>query len=266
MTTQVQPETAKPEPKRYVGQALRRKEDPRLITGRATYTDDLTMPGLLYAAIVRSPEAHARITSIDAEEARRHPGVQAVFTGDDLTDVVAPIPMVWQPPGVEVKVPEHWPLARGKIGYVGHAVAVVIGSDKYGVIDAAENVLVEYDPLPAVIDVEKALEDGAPVIHEDFGTNKCFEWSLGGGDIEAAFSEADVVVERRVVNHRTAGGAIEPRACVADFRAEEIQELQLLQPRQLLHAGVRYRGLFEVESFERRDLAEGNRDHREERH
>jgi aerobic carbon-monoxide dehydrogenase large subunit len=211
--------TVEAAPERYVGQAIRRKEDPRLITGRASYTDDLTMPGLLYAAIVRSPEAHARITSIDAEEARRHPGVHAVFTGDDLSDVVAPIPMVWQPPGVEVKVPEHWPLARGKIGYVGHAVAVVIGSDKYGVIDAAEKVLVEYDPLPAVIDVEKALEDGAPVIHEDFGTNKCFEWSLGGGDIEAAFSEADVVVERRVVNHRTAGGAIEPRACLADFRA-----------------------------------------------
>src|SRR5437762_2786632 len=89
--------------------------------GMIMAADDLTMPGLLYAAIVRSPEAHARITSIDAEEARRHPGVQAVFTGDDLTDVVAPIPMVWQPPGVEVKVPEHWPLARGKIGYVGHA-------------------------------------------------------------------------------------------------------------------------------------------------
>ena len=219
MTTEVKPETARPEPERYVGQALRRKEDPRLITGRATYTDDMTMPGMLYAAIVRSTEAHARISSIDTQEARQHPGVVAVFTGDDIADVGAPIPMVWSPPGVEVNVPEHWPLAKGKVGYVGHAVAVVLGADKYGVVDAAEKVVVEYEPLPAVVDPEKALEDGAPVIHEEFGTNKCFEWSLGGGDIEAAMRDADVVVERRVVNHRTAGAAIEPRVALADYRA-----------------------------------------------
>src|SRR6185312_17136863 len=107
MTTQVQQE-------RFVGKALRRKEDPRLITGRATYTDDMSIPGMLYAAIVRSTEAHARITSIDTSEAKQHPGVAAVFTGDDLEGVEAPIPMVWAPPGVEVKVPEHWPLAKGK--------------------------------------------------------------------------------------------------------------------------------------------------------
>jgi carbon-monoxide dehydrogenase large subunit len=213
--TEVHPETAQ----RYVGQSLRRKEDPRLITGRATYTDDMNLPGMLYAAIVRSPEAHARITSIDTQEALEHPGVAAVFTGEDLDGVEAPIPMVWAPPGVEVKVPEHWPLAKGKVGYVGQAVAVVLGADKYGVIDAAEKVIVDYDPLPAVVDVEKALEDGSPVIHEEYGTNKCFEWSLGGGDIEAALRDADVVVERRVVNHRTAGGAIEPRASLADYRA-----------------------------------------------
>ncbi|HXD59451.1 MAG TPA: xanthine dehydrogenase family protein molybdopterin-binding subunit [Thermoleophilaceae bacterium] len=212
MTTQVQQE-------RFVGKALRRKEDPRLITGRATYTDDMSIPGMLYAAIVRSTEAHARITSIDTSEAKQHPGVAAVFTGDDLEGVEAPIPMVWAPPGVEVKVPEHWPLAKGKVGYVGHAVALVLGTDKYGVIDAAEKVIVDYEPLPAVVDVEKALEDGSPVIHEEYGTNKCFEWSLGGGDIEAALNEADVVVERRVVNHRTAGGAIECRVHLADYRA-----------------------------------------------
>src|SRR3954447_4136493 len=219
MTTQVQPETAKPEPSRYVGQSLRRKEDPRLITGRATYTDDINIPGMVYAAIVRSTEAHARITSIDTQEALAHPGVVAVFTGADLEGVEAPIPMVWAPPGVEVKVPEHWPLAKDKVGYVGHAVAVVLGTDKYGVIDAAEKVIVDYEPLPAVVDVEKALEADSPVIHEEYGTNKCFEWSLGGGDIEAALRDSDVVFERRVVNHRTAGGAIEPRVSLADYRA-----------------------------------------------
>jgi carbon-monoxide dehydrogenase large subunit len=203
----------------YVGQSLKRKEDPRLITGRATYVDDLSLPGLLYAGIVRSPEAHARIVSIDASAAVERPDVHAVLTGEDFTDLASPIPMVWAPPGVEVKVPDHWALARDKVGYVGQAVAVVLGTDKYGVIDAAEEVMVEYDPLPVVVDVEKALEDDSAVIHDDFGTNKAFEWTLAGGDVDAAFAEADVVVERRIVNHRTAGAAIETRGCVADWRA-----------------------------------------------
>ena len=202
----------------FVGQALKRKEDPRLITGRGVYTDDMVVPGMLYAAFVRSPEAHATITSIDTTAAREHPGVEAVFTGKDMEDLAAPCPMVWVPPGVEVHVPDHWPLARDKVGYVGQAVAVVLGSDKYAVVDAAALVEVDYDPLPVVTDPEKALEDDAPVIHDEFGTNKVFEWSLPGGDIDAAFEEADVVVERRIVNHRTAGAAIEPRSVLAEWR------------------------------------------------
>jgi aerobic carbon-monoxide dehydrogenase large subunit len=202
----------------FVGQSLKRKEDPRLITGRATYVDDLVLPGMLYMAIVRSPEAHARITSIDATAARELPGVEAVFTGEDLGDDVAPTPMVWVPPGVDVRVPDHWALAKGKVGYVGQAVAVVVGSDKYGVVDAAEAVFVDYDPLPVVVDPEQALEDGAPIIHEEYGTNEVFKWSLAGGDMEAAFRDADVVVEKRIVNHRTAGAAIEPRSVLAEWR------------------------------------------------
>jgi carbon-monoxide dehydrogenase large subunit len=202
----------------FVGRRLKRKEDPRLITGRATYVEDLTLPGTLYAAVVRSPEAHARITSIDASAAAERAGIEAVFTGEDLADMAAPCPMVWVPPGVEVHVPEHWPLARGKVGYVGQAVAVILGDDKYGVVDAAEDVVVEYDALPVVVDPEAALEPGAPVIHEQFGTNKVFEWSLAGGDVDAALAEADVVLERRIVNHRTAGAAIEPRGAMAEWR------------------------------------------------
>jgi aerobic carbon-monoxide dehydrogenase large subunit len=202
----------------FVGRRLKRKEDPRLITGRATYVDDLSLRGTLYAAIVRSPEAHARITSIDTTAAKERAGIDAVFTGEDMGDMAAPCPMVWVPPGVDVHVPEHWPLARGKVGYVGQAVAVVLGRDKYAVVDAAEDVLVEYEPLPVVVDPEAALEEGAPIIHEEFGTNKVFEWSLEGGDVEAALSEADVVLERRIVNHRTAGAAIEPRGAMAEWR------------------------------------------------
>src|SRR5215217_1699231 len=211
-------ERTEPGGDRYVGRSLKRKEDPRLITGRATYVDDMVLPGMLHAAIVRSPEAHARIVSIDTAAAEELPGVEAVFTGEDLSDLEAPCPMVFAPPGVEMRVPDHWPLARDKIGYVGQAVAVVLGTDKYGVVDAAEDVIVEYDPLPVVTDPERALEDGAPIIHEEFGTNKVFEWSLPGGDVEAAFRDADVVVEKRIVNHRTAGAAIEPRSVVADWR------------------------------------------------
>jgi carbon-monoxide dehydrogenase large subunit len=202
----------------FVGQALKRKEDPRLITGRATYVDDIVLSGMLYAAIVRSPEAHARIVSVDTSAAREQPGVVAVFTGEDMADLSAPCPMVWVPPGVEMRVPDHWPLARDKVGYVGQAVAVVLGEDRYGVVDAAEQVIVEYDPLPVVVDPEAALEDGATLVHDEYGTNKVFEWSLPGGDVEAAFRDAEVVVEKRIVNHRTAGAAIEPRGVVAEWR------------------------------------------------
>jgi aerobic carbon-monoxide dehydrogenase large subunit len=202
---------------KWVGQAMRRKEDPRMITGRGRYVDDFVLPGMLYMAIVRSPEAHARITSIDASGAKSAPGVHGVFTADDLK-LESPLPMAWVPPGVEVKAPETWPLAKGVVKYVGQAVAVVVGSDKYGVVDAAEQVLVDYDPLPVVVDPEKALEPASPLVHEEIGTNQTHEWTIGGGDMDAAWANADVVIERRIVNHRTAGAPIEPRACVADYR------------------------------------------------
>jgi carbon-monoxide dehydrogenase large subunit len=202
----------------HVGRALRRKEDPRLITGRARYIDDISLPGTVWAALVRSPEAHARIVSIDASAAREQPGVHAVFTGQDMTDLTGPLPMAWVPPGVEVNNPEHWPLARDAVRHVGDPVAVVLGDDRYAVVDAAEHVTVEYEPLPVVTNPEAALE-GGPFVHEQLGTNKVHEWSLSGGDLEAGFAAADVVVERRVINHRTAGAPIEPRGVLADYRA-----------------------------------------------
>ena len=202
----------------HVGRAMRRKEDPRLITGRARYIDDISLPGTLWAMLVRSPEAHAKIVSIDGSAAAARPGVHAVYTGEDMSDLGGPLPMAWAPPGVEVANPEHWPLARGTVNHVGDPVAVVIGEDRYAVSDAAEDVLVEYESLPAVVDPEKALE-GGPFVHESLGSNKVHEWTLGGGDVEAGFAEADVVVERRVVNHRIAGAPIETRGVLADYRA-----------------------------------------------
>jgi aerobic carbon-monoxide dehydrogenase large subunit len=207
-------------PQLHVGRALRRKEDPRLITGRATYVDDMTLVGQLWAAFVRSPEAHARIVSIDASAAEAREDVFAVFTGDDL-ELASALPMAWVPPGVDMNVPDHWPLAKGEVKHVGDPVAVVIGEDRYAVVDAAEDVLVEYEPLPVVVDVEAALRDEV-LVHPSTGTNKVHEWSLGGGDLEAGFAEADVVIERRIVNHRIAGAAIEPRAVLAEERAGDL--------------------------------------------
>jgi len=206
---------------KWVGQALKRKEDPRMITGRGRYVDDMVAAGMLHMHVVRSSEAHAKIVSIDATGARELPGIYGVFTAEDL-DLAAPLPMAWVPPGVEMKSPEHWPLAKGEVKYVGQGVAIVLGSDKYGVVDAAEHVLVEYEPLPAVVDPEAALKDGSDLVHPEFGTNKTHEWSIGGGDMDAAWQDADVVVERRIVNHRTAGAPIEPRVALADYRAGEL--------------------------------------------
>ena len=205
----------------HVGRSLRRKEDPRLITGRASYVDDIKLVGQLWAAWVRSPEAHAKIVSIDTSAAKARDGVVAVYTNEDL-DMEAGLPMAWVPPGIEVNTPDHWVLAKGEVKHVGDPVALVIGEDRYGVVDAAEDVVVEYEPLPVVTDPEKALEDGSPLVHEQFGTNKVCDWSLGGGDLEAGFAEADVIVERRIVNHRIAGGAIEPRAVLAEYRGDRL--------------------------------------------
>ena len=207
----------------WVGRAMRRKEDPRMITGQSSYTDNITLPGMLYAAIVRSTEPHARIVSIDTSDALAQPGIVAALTGEDMAgDFAGPIPMVWAPPGVEIKTPEHWPLKRGEVKHVGDPVAVVVGEDKYAVVDAAERVVVDYEPLPVVTDPEKALEDGSPLVWEQFGTNKTHEWSVGGGDVDAGLAEADIVVETRCVQQRTAGGAIEPRCSIAEKRGDSL--------------------------------------------
>ncbi len=202
----------------HVGRVLRRKEDPPLVIGRGRYIDDIALPGMLWAAFVRSPEAHAKVISIDTSAATARPGIHAVYTGADTSDLAAPLPMAWVPPGVDVNNPEHWALARGVVNHVGDPVAIVIGDDRYAVNDAVEDVIVEYEPLPAVVDPEAALA-GGPLVHEALGTNKVHEWSLPGGDVEAGFADADVIVERKIVNHRIAGAPIETRGVLADYRA-----------------------------------------------
>jgi aerobic carbon-monoxide dehydrogenase large subunit len=206
-----------------VGQPLKRKEDPRMITGRGYYTEDIQLPGMVYAVMVRSPEAHATIASIDTSAAKQRDGVVAVFTGEDTAgDFAGPIPMVWAPPGVEIKSPENWPLKRGEVKHVGDAVAVVVATSRAAAVDAAEDVFVEYAPKPAVVDPEQALADGSPLVWDAFGTNKTHEWAVAGGDFDAALGEAEVTVEHRFVNHRISGAPIEPRCSVAEARGDKL--------------------------------------------
>jgi carbon-monoxide dehydrogenase large subunit len=183
----------------------------------------MRLPGMLHAAVVRSPEAHATITSIDTSAAKEPQGVVAVFTGEDLAgDFAGPMAMVWDPPGVEIKTPQMWPLSRGEVKHVGDPVAVVVATDRYTAADAIDDVIVDYEPKPAIVDPEKALAEGSPLVWDEFGTNKTHEWAISGGDIDAALAEADVTVEQRVVNHRTAGAAIEPRGAIAELRGESL--------------------------------------------
>jgi len=207
----------------YVGQSMKRREDARMITGRGDYIDDMVLPGMLHAAVVRSPEAHADITAIDKSEAEVAPGVVLVLTGEELAgDFAGPIPMVWDPPGVDINTPEHWPLKRGQVKHVGDPVAVVVANTKAQAIDAADLVIVDYAPKPVVVDPERALEEGSPLVWEEFGTNKTHEWAVAGGDFDAALAEAEVTVEQRIVNHRISGAPIEPRGCIGESRAESL--------------------------------------------
>jgi len=209
---------------KLLGASIKRREDPRFITGKGTYTDDLKLPGMTYAAFVRSPHAHAKIAGIDTSKAKSYPGVVAVFTGKDMTGVNS-LPCGWDLnkgkniPGVVqdlVMVP-HMPLTSDVARHVGDPVAVVIAESQDAANDAAELVAVQWQPLPAVTATERAAVASAPVLHVSAPGNVAFKWELGGGDVDAAFKSADVVVKKRIVNQRLVANAMEPRACVARY-------------------------------------------------
>jgi aerobic carbon-monoxide dehydrogenase large subunit len=195
-----------------------RREDPALLTGEARFTNDLLVPGALHLALVRSPYAHARIRSIDTSRAAQLPGVVAVYTGADLRDTwAAPMPCAW-PVTEDMKNPPHYPLAIDKACYVGDGVAAVLATSESAARDAVEAVDVDYEPLPAVIDLEAALRDEV-VIHEDIGTNKTYTWALkvegDEGAIDRAFADAAHTVSERYVQQRLIAMAMEPRAVVS---------------------------------------------------
>ena len=203
---------------RIFGSAIKRREDPRLLTGRARYTDDLVLPGMAHMAVVRSPYAHARIRRIDGGKAAAMTGVLGVFTGQDMKDAgFGPIPCAWVVPGSDTKTPPYPPVALDVVRYAGNAVAIVVAEDRYRARDAADAVEVDYEPLPVVVDAFKATQPGAPRLHDDVPDNLCFHWKVSGGDVEAAFREAEVVVKERIVNQRLIPNAMEPRAALAQF-------------------------------------------------
>lgn len=215
----------------WVGKRLKRKEDPRLIQGISHYTDDFKMAGMLYCAFTRSPHAHAEIKAVRTDAAKALPGVVGVFTSDD-TGKIGPVPCAMQMP--DLKVPRHPVLATGRVRYVGEPVAVAVAEDFYTARDAAEAVEVDYEPLPVVTDMEKALSKGSPLVHDQFKSNQAFTHTLKNGDIEAAFKKAAVVIKQRMVNQRLAPIAMEARAVIAEYLPGE-NRLTLWSSTQIPH-------------------------------
>jgi aerobic carbon-monoxide dehydrogenase large subunit len=232
MTTVIDREAEVKSREAYFGRAMKRVEDPRLIQGKATYVDDLKLPGVLHAEFVRSPHAHAKILSINTGAAKNLAGVVGVFTGTDLNDKVGPVPCASPLPGG--KAISHTVLAGSRVYFVSHPVAVVVAETRTIARDAVDLVEVDYEPLPAVVDPEKALEEGSPLTHPELGTNVAFTWNLSAGDVGSAFKEADKVIKIRMVHPRLTPMAIEPRGCAASWHAGE-SSLTLWTSTQIPH-------------------------------
>src|ERR1041385_353088 len=218
-------------PNSYVGQRVRRTEDPRLIKGLAHYVDDISLPGTLHVAFVRSVYAHAKINSIDTSAALAAPGVVAVYTGKDVAQKVGPVPCAGALPGL--KVPDHRVLATDKVYFVGHPIAAVVATDRYAARDAVDLVMVDYEDLPVVTDVEEAAAGGT-VIHESFGDNIAYKMTAGEGDIDAAFAGAERTIKQRILHRRLAPIAMEPRGVLARYLPGE-EELTLWSSTQIPH-------------------------------
>ncbi|GAA4939291.1 carbon-monoxide dehydrogenase large subunit [Nonomuraea thailandensis] len=196
-----------------VGRPRKRKEDARLLTGRTQWTDNLSRPGTLHVMFLRSPMAHARITRVDVSGARGLPGVVAAFSGQDFEAEQGSLPCAWPRSGDTV-VPDHPPMAVSQVRYVGEAVACVVATDRYRAADALEAIEVDYEQLPAVLDMNEALGDSAAKVHET--GNQAFTFRETSGDLEAAFRDAPVVIDRTFVQQRLIPSAMEPRAVLCD--------------------------------------------------
>ncbi len=202
-----------------VGARIKRREDPRLIQGLAHYVDDIKLPNTLHVAILRSPHAHARINNINTDAAQNLPGVKSIVTGEDIKDKIGGIPCAaTDPEGFPgIKVPHHPVLATEKVRFVGEPIAAVAATSAYIARDALDLIEVDYDPLDAVNSAAAAFADGAPVLHEDWDDNMAFTWHIAGGDIAAAFAEADQIVRQRIEHQRLVPNPMEARGVLAEY-------------------------------------------------
>ena len=200
------------------GSGIRRREDPRLITGSSSYTDDIVLPGTLHAAMLRSPYAHARINSIDTAAAAGAAGVVAVYTSADTEGEIGPAPCAWLLPDSGLKIADYHCLAKDTVRYVGDIVAVVVAESRSQAYDALDLIDVDYEPLDAVVRPKDAAAEGAPQLHAEIEGNQAFHWTVtGGGDIDEAFRNAEIVVKETIVQQRLIPNAMEPRAALASF-------------------------------------------------
>ncbi|MFD9949385.1 xanthine dehydrogenase family protein molybdopterin-binding subunit [Nonomuraea sp. NPDC059023] len=200
-----------------VGTARRRKEDARLLTGRTQWTDNMQLPGMAYVAFLRSPMAHARITRVDVSAARGLPGVIAAYAGADFAQEQGSLPCAW-PVSEDIVIPDHPPMALTEVRYVGEAVACVVATDRYKAADALDAIEVDYEPLPPVLDMNDALAEGGPKVHE--AGNQAFTWRLAQGDVDAALRDAPVLIDRTYIQQRLIPTAMEPRAVMASTDGE----------------------------------------------
>ena len=201
---------------RYVGARVTRNEDPALLRGRGLFVDDIRLPGLAHAAVLRSPHAHARIVRVDARRARSAPGVLAVLTHADLGELGGPLPkLIPHPTLVHHKTQQ--PLASTVVRHVGEAVAFVVAESRYAAEDALDLVEVEYAPLPAAVTLDEAVASGAPLVHEDAGTNVCAHYTQRVGDAERALAHAPHRFRERLVMDRGASAPMETRGVLASW-------------------------------------------------
>ncbi|MBI3026082.1 MAG: xanthine dehydrogenase family protein, partial [Candidatus Tectomicrobia bacterium] len=204
-----------PEAPKFIGAPIKRRDDPRLIQGRARYVDDFQLPGTLHMAFARSPYGHAAIRGVDLSKARAAPGVVAAYAGADLAGKIGPVPVAGLVP--DARVPVQPVLAGGRALFAGEPVAAVVARTRYQARDAADLVEVDYQALDAVVDLEKALAPGAPRVHAQFEDNVAFRWAIAGGDIEAGLRAADVVIKQKIANPRVVPLALEPRGVLAHY-------------------------------------------------
>ncbi|PCI05246.1 MAG: carbon monoxide dehydrogenase [Hyphomicrobiales bacterium] len=220
-------------PNSYVGKSVPRPNAKRLVQGRGTYVDDIELPRMVHLAFHRSPYAHAKILSVDCDDARAIPGVVGVYTMDDLKDTITPwVGTLDHLKGI--KSAEQWPLANGKVFWQGEPIVAIAATSRAIAEDAADQILVDYEELEPVTDMMTALDKDTPVIHPELGDNLCFQRGVDSGDVDAAFENAAVVVEDSFRFNRHTGVTMEPRSIICDYKPAD-GELTLYMSVQCPH-------------------------------